>query len=81
MILVLSRIVYQVVEMRMHPLALFLTLLSMFIPAQAMRAPLSCAQGFDLMSRNVIHDQESGADEQGSGDNKEGDEAPEPDCD
>lgn len=81
MILVLSRIVHRVTEMRMHRLALFLTLLSMFIPAQAMRAPLSCALGFDPMSRNVIHDRESGADEQGSGDNKESDAAPEPDCD
>jgi len=80
MILVLSRIVYQVMERRMHRPALFLTPLSMSIPAQAMRAPLPCAQGFDLMSRNVIHDQESDAHEQGSGDKKEGDEAPEPDC-
>jgi len=71
----------------MYRVLVFLSLCSIFIPAQAMQTQLSCTQGFDLISLKVIHNEESDDDKQGSdedkgsGDKKGSGEEAEPECD
>lgn len=65
----------------MFRLAVFLGLLAILSTAQAMQSPPT-----DLLALHVLHAQDSGdgqqdSDGKGAGDGKDGQPAPEPDCD
>jgi len=65
----------------MFRLAVLLGLVAILSPAQAMRSPSA-----DPLALHVIHAQDSGdgqqdSDGKGAGDGKDGQPAPEPDCD